>query len=337
MNPGRRPPATLFIACTLAGASCAASGPVRAETVATAQAGRVETVVVTSARLRDERPQDVPIALTSTSGETLAKIGADDIEAVARRVPSLAYVSANPRNTSISIRGLGSSVVAIAQANDGLDPGVSLVIDQVPRARPAAGAFDFVDPERLEVLRGPQGTLFGRNATAGAIVLTSRAPTFAPEGLIEVSVGTMGRRGFRAMASGPLIDDVLAARVAVSLASRDGLLRNVTVGATTIKATRRFAPRCCSTPTVRGARGFRPTSPRSKRAAARRRSCAWATRPDPRRAAFRPWRRRSDTARPAPIPSRACPTSTRRCVSTRRTAASAWWWSGSRPGSSSRR
>ena len=93
-------------------------------------------------------------------------------------VPSLNYVSPNPRNTAFTIRGLGSSVLAIAQSNDGLEPGVGFYVDQVYHGRPATAAFDFVDLDRVEVLRGPQGTLFGKNTTAGAINISSKAPSF---------------------------------------------------------------------------------------------------------------------------------------------------------------
>ncbi|PMZ42879.1 TonB-dependent receptor plug domain-containing protein, partial [Pseudomonas sp. FW306-02-H05-AA] len=78
-------------------------------------------------------------------------------------VPALNYSSANPRNTAFTIRGLGSSVVAVSQANDGLEPGVGFYVDQVYHARPATAAFDFSDIQQIEVLRGPQGTLFGKN------------------------------------------------------------------------------------------------------------------------------------------------------------------------------
>src|SRR6185503_12410975 len=110
----------------------------------------------------------------------------------------------NPRNTAITIRGLGSSVVAIAQANDGLEPGVGFYVDQVYHGRPATAAFDFADLERVEVLRGPQGTLFGKNTTAGAINITTRAPTFEREIYGEVTGGNLGYFQGKAVLSGAL-------------------------------------------------------------------------------------------------------------------------------------
>src|SRR5581483_3840787 len=104
-------------------------------------------------------------------------------------VPSLYYNSANPRNTAYTIRGLGSNTLSISSANDGIEPGVGFYVDQVYHGRPATAAFDFTDVERVEVLRGPQGTLFGKNTTDGAIQIITRAPTFTPESNAEVSVG----------------------------------------------------------------------------------------------------------------------------------------------------
>ena len=143
-------------------------------------ANGVETVLVT-ARLREEDAQSVPVSLSVVSGNTLDSTFTNNIQQVSQLVPSLNYVSPNPRNTAFTIRGLGSSVVAVSQANDGLEPGVGFYVDGVYHARPATAAFDFVDLGRVEVLRGPQGTLFGKNTTAGAINVVTTAPSFSPD------------------------------------------------------------------------------------------------------------------------------------------------------------
>ncbi|MBC7521559.1 MAG: TonB-dependent receptor [Sandarakinorhabdus sp.] len=145
-------------------------------------------------------------------------------------IPSLNYSSANPRNTAFTIRGLGSSVVAVSQANDGLEPGVGFYVDQVYHARPATAAFDFVDIDRIEVLRGPQGTLFGKNTTAGAIHIITRAPSFDWQAQGEASYGEHGFFQARAAISGPLLADRLAFRVSGLATRRDGVLHNVTTG-----------------------------------------------------------------------------------------------------------
>ena len=92
-------------------------------------------------------------------------------------IPTVQFYSTNPRNSAINIRGLGAP---FGLTNDGIEPGVGLYIDGVFYARPAAATLDFLDVERIEVLRGPQGTLFGKNTTAGAINVTTRKPTLHP-------------------------------------------------------------------------------------------------------------------------------------------------------------
>jgi len=186
----------------------------------------LETVTVT-ARLREELPQAVPIALSLVDAATLDRTNAGNLSQLTTLLPAVTYSSPNPRNTALTIRGLGSSVVAVSQANDGLEPGVGFYVDGVYHARPATAAFDFVDLARVEVLRGPQGTLFGSNSTAGAISLTTRAPTFAPEGVTEASLGEYGLRQTKAALSGALIGDLLAGRLSAAVTQRDGLVKNV--------------------------------------------------------------------------------------------------------------
>lgn len=187
--------------------------------------------ILVTARQRPEAAQTVPAALSVVGGAWLDRSLAVNTQALTTIVPALAYSSANPRNTAFTIRGLGSSVVAVSQANDGLEPGVGFYVDGVYHARPATAAFDFSDIERVEVLRGPQGTLFGKNTTAGAISITSRLPSFTPAASEEVSLGERRLVQARAMATGPLVDDVLAYRVSGLLTRRDGVIHNVRTGA----------------------------------------------------------------------------------------------------------
>lgn len=206
--------------------SAAAAGPALAEG---ALAPSVEPLVVT-ARLRPEDDLAAPISLSVVTAETLRASGTQGMAGLAARLPALGYSSPNPRNTALTIRGLGSSVAAVSQANDGLEPGVGVYVDGVYRARPAAASFDLSDLDRVEVLRGPQGTLFGKNATAGVINMTTRAPAAAPESDAALTLGEFGYRRVRASVSGPLGDDRLTARLSLGAAARDGLLRNVTTG-----------------------------------------------------------------------------------------------------------
>lgn len=191
-------------------------------------AGGLPEIVVT-ARRRAEDAQRIPGSLSVVGGELLDRSYTVNTQQLSQLVPALNYSSANPRNTAFTIRGLGSSVVAVSQANDGLEPGVGYYVDQVYHARPATAAFDFSDIAQVEVLRGPQGTLFGKNSTAGAINITSRAPTFTPEASEEISVGSYDFVQVRAAASGP-ISDTLAFRLSGVSTRRNGVIDNVRTG-----------------------------------------------------------------------------------------------------------
>ena len=205
------------------------AGPeaVAAAEIEAIDAAGVPEILVT-ARRRVENAQAVPTALSVFDGDLIERSYTVNTAQLSLLVPSLNYSSANPRNTAFTIRGLGSSVVAVSQANDGLEPGVGFYVDQVYHARPATAAFDFVDIDRIEVLRGPQGTLFGKNTTAGAIQILTRAPTFDWHARGEASYGEYNLFQARAAVSGPLVADKLAFRVSGLLTRRDGVIHNVT-------------------------------------------------------------------------------------------------------------
>ncbi|MFT3681394.1 MAG: TonB-dependent receptor [Ferruginibacter sp.] len=181
-----------------------------------------DTIVITSRRRR-EILQDVPIPITVIGGKQVDDAGAFNVNRVKELIPSVQLYTSNPRNTGVNIRGLGSP---FGLTNDGLDPGVGIYIDGVYYARPAAATLDFIDLEQIEVLRGPQGTLYGKNTTAGAISITSRKPSFRPGGAFEVSYGNFGYVQAKASITGAL-SKKLAARVSFSGTQRDGLIDNV--------------------------------------------------------------------------------------------------------------
>ena len=178
--------------------------------------------VKVSARHREESAQQVPIALTVLDGEQLNDAGIYRTEDMQQRAPSLLVSAPNARYTSYGIRGLGSS-----SFNDGIDGSVGVFLDGVYLGRQGMSLYDLVDLQRVEVLRGPQGTLYGKNTSAGAINISSRAPTFEPEGSAEVSFGEHGLRQYRGTVSGALVDGVLAGRLTGYDAERDGLIDNV--------------------------------------------------------------------------------------------------------------
>jgi iron complex outermembrane receptor protein len=189
-----------------------------------ADAGGPE-ILVTASRRRDENVQDVPIALSVVSAESLEARGDYTLLQVQQQVPSLQVFSFNPRNTNINIRGLGSNV---ALTNDGLENGVGFYVDNVYYGRVGLSQFDLVDFDRIEVLRGPQGTLFGKNTTSGVVNITSKAPSFTPEFSAEASYGNYGYLQLRGSASTALIDDLVAVRLSGAYTDRDGYLYNTT-------------------------------------------------------------------------------------------------------------
>ena len=186
----------------------------------------LEEVMVT-ARRREESLQTVPAAISVLGGEVLDSTNTVNTQQLALLVPSLYYNSANPRNTAYTIRGLGSNTLSVSAANDGIEPGVGFYVDGVYHGRPATAAFDFTDIERVEILRGPQGTLFGKNTTGGAINIVSRAPTFEPEASAQVSFGNYDFMQAKTSFSGGLTERV-AGRLAAQITRRDGVITNVT-------------------------------------------------------------------------------------------------------------
>ncbi len=215
-------------------ASASAAAPLPGDALAdpTTDAGPEAAVpgdaapILVTARRRAEAVQDVPLAVSVLTAEQIEQTGSYSIQRLQQLQPTLQFYSTNPRNSSVNIRGLGAP---LGLTNDGIEQGVGLYIDQVYYSRVAAAALDFVDIEQVEVLRGPQGTLYGKNSTAGAINIRSRAPSFSPEAVAELSVGNLAFRQAKASVSGPLSDRV-AVRIGASLTDRRGTIYNVATG-----------------------------------------------------------------------------------------------------------
>jgi iron complex outermembrane receptor protein len=182
-----------------------------------------DVISVTGARRREEAVQEVPIPVNVVDGELITEAGAFNVNRIKELVPAVQFYSSNPRNTGVNIRGIGAP---FGLTNDGIEPGVGYYVDGVLYARPAATTLDFIDIERVEVLRGPQGTLFGKNTTAGAILITTRKPSFTPEYDFELGYGEDEFVQAKGSVSGPLGEKV-AGRLSLSSTQRDGLLYNV--------------------------------------------------------------------------------------------------------------
>ncbi len=183
--------------------------------------------IVVTARRRAETVQQVPIAMSVIGGTTLADTGAYNVNRLTQLQPTLQFYSTNPRNSAANIRGLGAP---FGLTNDGIEQGVGIYVDGVYYSRIASATFDFTDTERIEILRGPQGTLYGKNTTAGAINITTRKPSFTPEARVELTTGNYDFIQAKASASGPLVGDTLAARISASVTSRRGTIRNTALG-----------------------------------------------------------------------------------------------------------
>src|SRR5215471_19290819 len=168
-----------------------------------ATADQIDSVTV-SARRRDENSQTVPIPISVLAGEALERAGQFRLEELNQRLPSTNVQFGNPRQTSVAVRGLGNN-----PANDALESSVGVFLDNVYLGRPGMANVDLFDLEQVALLRGPQGTLFGKNTTAGVLNLQSRLPVFQPEYKLETSGGDYGYYQVRGAASGPLVADVL--------------------------------------------------------------------------------------------------------------------------------
>lgn len=179
--------------------------------------------IIVTARRRAETAQDVPIAISVIGGDQIDSTGAFNVGRLQQLAPTLQFYSSNPRNSAVNIRGIGAP---FGLTNDGIEQGVGIYVDDVYYARVASATLDFLDVAQIEVLRGPQGTLYGKNTTAGAVNITTNQPTFDFEGKAELSIGNLNFKQAKAAISGPLSEN-LAARIAISSTSRRGTLYNV--------------------------------------------------------------------------------------------------------------
>jgi iron complex outermembrane receptor protein len=179
-----------------------------------------EEVTVT-ARRREENVQDVPIPVTVLNGAHLEDNGVDKLEQLQFEAPSTSIYLANPRQAAISIRGLGNN-----PANDGLVDSVGIYFDGVYLDRSAMANFGLFDINQVEVLRGPQGTLFGKNTTAGAINITTNKPTFTPETSFSATLGSYATQEYQGYVNGPIVGNILAGRLSFDSSSHSGYVTN---------------------------------------------------------------------------------------------------------------
>ena len=179
----------------------------------------LEEIIVT-AQKREQNIQDIPVAVTALSGEQLVEYGITDIYDLQHSAPALRVGQSQSATTAnFNIRGIGTS-----SQNFGLEPSVGLYVDGVYRPRQSSLINELADVERVEVLRGPQGTLFGRNSSAGAVLLNTVAPSHETDGYLELSYGNLDLFSANGAFGGTLVEDVLAMRMTAFLTSRDGFV-----------------------------------------------------------------------------------------------------------------
>ncbi|MCP4232013.1 MAG: TonB-dependent receptor [Aestuariibacter sp.] len=180
-------------------------------------------VIEVSAQKRPQNLQDVPVAVTALSGNVLAEKAAFDIYDIERAVPTLsAFQSQSATNSAFAIRGIGTS-----SQNFGFESSVGLYVDGVYRARQNSVINDLVDISSVEILRGPQGSLFGKNTPSGAVVMQTQAPDFDNSGFFQLSAGNFNMLNISGASSFTAKEDVLAFRVSGFSSQRDGWVGDV--------------------------------------------------------------------------------------------------------------
>ncbi len=204
-----------------------AASPAQAQDgdAAAADAAKDDNLIVVSAEFRETNLQETPLAITALSSEALESRSLDNVADVGRSVPSVTLRVASAgygKSTQAYIRGIGQS-----DFNFALEPAVGFYVDDVYHASLFGSVFDLLDLERVEILRGPQGTLFGKNSIGGAVRLISQKPTNEFEASVQGTYGSYERLDLRGMVNLPLIDDTLALRVSGASKQRDGYVDRV--------------------------------------------------------------------------------------------------------------
>jgi iron complex outermembrane receptor protein len=217
-------------ASTLAAAPAAAvvnadTAGAAANAATAADSTGIASVTVTATR-RNASLQSVPLAVSVIDGAELARTNRNSIDSIVSELPSVNFrQQGGNKDTSIFVRGIGT-----ISTSPGVEPTVSTVVDGVVYARPGQATIDLLDIDRLEVLRGPQGTLFGKNASAGVINIVSRKPTGQTTGFVDGAVYQGGERRAQAGISGTLVPGLAQASLTLLSASYDGNVTNLASG-----------------------------------------------------------------------------------------------------------
>lgn len=205
-------------ASTIAMATGALAQETSADTAASSD------VIIVTAQKREQSLQEVPIALQVVSDEFLDDLAADDISDVSQFIPGLDVSAGSPTQPRYKIRGINTSDFGV-----GTDPAVGVYVDGIYSARSGAAVLSLGDIERIEVLKGPQGTLFGRNSAAGAVSIITKKPVNHFEGRVQARYGNYDKRRIEGMVNLPF-GDKIALRVNALVNKRDGLYTDADTG-----------------------------------------------------------------------------------------------------------
>jgi len=186
--------------------------------------GTVQALIVT-AQKREENIQDVPIAMSAFTQEALERSQVAGGPDLMTQVPNMTFTKTNFTSYSIQLRGIGTQAISATT-----DPAVAVAFNNTPFVRNRFFEQEFYDLQRVEVLRGPQGTLYGRNATAGVVNLISQKPKFTYEGKLSADVANYSSSRLEGMLNIPLVDDKVALRIAGAWTKRDGYDTNQITG-----------------------------------------------------------------------------------------------------------
>jgi len=182
--------------------------------------GAVEEITVVG-RHRAENKQDVPIPIAAISGKTLDEEHVNQLVDFKNVVPGFNLINSNPRVSAVVLRGVGGNA-----SNDGSESGVGLIIDDVFYTHVGFAWLNLTDLDHIEMLRGPQGTLLGKNTTVGALIVSTSKPSFEPEADAEISFTNHDGYFFRGDATGEIVPGILAARISGYDDNSDGFILN---------------------------------------------------------------------------------------------------------------
>jgi iron complex outermembrane receptor protein len=203
-------------------------------------------VIVTS-RNREEIAQDVPVPISVIGGKQLDRDRTVEVQDLTRKAPGITATTPNARRTGISVRGIGKS-----SSNDSMEASVGIIVDDVFLSHVGMSYQDFTDLDRVEILRGPQGTLLGKNTSIGAINYVSKAPSFTPQGSFEAETGgfsqstsqsSPGAFKFKGSYSNAIVDDTLAYRASAFVDKQDGDFQNINRSGGTVNEKNRYGGR----------------------------------------------------------------------------------------------